>query len=182
MALEHDSNEGVSKDEFWMVYLTWNSVFIFIQVIIFIPMILQLWKSKKDQYVDMFKLIQYITAFIALATAFLCKLLEIIFLDKAMFFSKLYRLWETNLMNFQLISLFWWFTMIVHIISYERMKDITYYNYARSRIKWWEWISAVIFTIHFFVTNIIWLTVRITNIIYQANFLLFIIFYCLTKI
>ena len=148
---KHD--EGISKEEYWQTYVVWNSVFILIQSIIFISLLFRILKYRKDRYIDMFKLIQYVTAFICLAVSFSSKLLELIFVEKAMFFSKLYRLNDTNLINFQIISQFWWLTMIVHITSYERMKNIIFYGYAKKRIKIYEITIVILFLTHFLLTN-----------------------------
>ena len=150
-------DEPANRHQFLIINTAWSSVFTFFDAIFIMIFIKRLWREIKAEWIDFFKITQYLTVIIVLS-------IEIIrlfnFLMPEQLFIILYHLYtlnRTNVFNFELSNQFWWATMIMHLKYYKTIspenKDA--YHAIKKTINRNEKIIMAVYILILIISNFI---------------------------
>ena len=120
-----------TQETIYKMFYIWSSIFIICELAISVICIRRLLRELKEPYLDIFKILQCTSSIISYIVVLIIRFYMIFDKDQMLILVILYRLNLVNYYHFHISNKLWWFTMIVHLLYYKKIRSgIRYKSFA----------------------------------------------------
>ena len=125
-------------------YLIWAILIMLSYVPVLIYVFSKFAKEICEDYIDVFKILQYVTLLIVFLFSIVFQIWIMVDNENVILYLKLFNFPNAHVFFFQIVNQMCWLNMMIHIKYHRMLNRGVDYEIVRKRIRWVEWISAIL--------------------------------------